>query len=275
MTGYTQSVNAHYTPGDLEDAILAALRAAGKDPEALNPDDLLPFDQLHTGGPQATLELATLAALRPGMTVLDVGGGIGGAARILASRAGCTVTVLDLTDEFCRAGERLTARMGLGDRVTFRQGNALDMPFADGSFDVVWTQHSSMNIPDKGQLYAEIYRVLRPQGQLALHDIMAGPVQPIHFPAPWARDAAISFLLPPEQVRALLADAGFREVAWVDGSEAAIAWFAERAKAGGTPAPLGQQAVMGPDFGTMLANQQRNYEERRTVVIQAVLVRPS
>jgi ubiquinone/menaquinone biosynthesis C-methylase UbiE len=92
------------------------------------------------------------------------------------------VTVLDLTQEYCRVGELLIARTGLSDWVSFQQGSALDMPFPDARFDVVWTQHSSMNIADKARLYAEVRRVLRPAGRLAFHEIMAGPVQPIHFP---------------------------------------------------------------------------------------------
>ncbi|CAA9452538.1 MAG: hypothetical protein AVDCRST_MAG80-2450 [uncultured Rubrobacteraceae bacterium] len=149
------------------------------------------------------------------MRVLDVGGGLGGPARNLASEIGCSVEVLDVTEEFCRAGEILTTRTGLGDLVSFRHASALDMPHPDASFDVVWMQHSSMNIADKERLYAEIHRVLRPGGHLALHEIMAGPVTPIHFPVPWARGPEISFLRPPEEVRALITGIGFEESAWM------------------------------------------------------------
>ena len=172
------------------------LRANGKDPAALTIEDLAPIDQLHARGSEATLELARLAGITAGMRVLDVGGGLGGPARTLASAFGCSVEVLDLTEEFCRAGEMLTARTGLADLVCFRQGNALKMPYPGAGFDVAWTQHSSMNIADKERLYAEIQRVLRPGGRLALHEILAGPVSPIHFPVPWARDPDLSHLRP-------------------------------------------------------------------------------
>jgi ubiquinone/menaquinone biosynthesis C-methylase UbiE len=127
-----------------------------------------------------------------------VGGGIGGPARTLAAEFGCTVTVLDLTEAYCRLGE-LT---GLSDRVSFRHGSAYDMPLGDGGFDVAWTQHSSMNMEDKERLYAEIRRVLRPGGTLVLHEVVAGPVQPVQFPVPWASDPSISFLRAPEEIRA-------------------------------------------------------------------------
>jgi SAM-dependent methyltransferase len=269
---YAQAVNAHYSPPDLGATILAALRAAGKDPDHLAPADLAPVDQFHIGGRQATLDLARLAGIAPGATVLDVGGGLGGAARTLATEFGCAVTVLDLTAEYCRVGAMLTARTGLDDRVTFRHGNALALPCPDEGFDVVWTQHSSMNIADKAGLYAEIRRVLRPGGRLALHEVVAGPVQPIHFPVPWAGDPSLSFLSPPDELRALLRDAGFAEVAWVDVTAPAVAWFRAWA-ATTTPGPLGMHLLMGAGAREKGRNQVRNLEEGRAGVVQGVFAR--
>jgi MPBQ/MSBQ methyltransferase len=267
-----QAVDAHYTPSDLDASIFAALRAAGKDPEAITPDDLAPVDHFHIGGKAATEELARLVGLHAGESVLDVGGGLGGPARTLALQFGCHVTVLDLTEEFCRVGALLTAHTGLSEQVAFRHGNALDMPFPDASFDVVWTQHSSMNIAEKERLYAEIHRALRPGGRLAFHEIMAGPVQPIHFPVPWANDPSISFLESPEAVRALLRQTGFRELAWVDATAPALEWF--RAwTAPSAPAPLGLHLLLGPDFRDKGRNQERNLEEQRIAVIQGVFTR--
>ncbi len=159
----TAAVAGHYGKEKLLETILDALRAAGKDPERLTVEDLATFDHFHLRGRDATLELLRLAGLRAGELVLDVGGGIGGPARTLAE-AGCSVTVLDLTEEFCRTGAALTERVALGARVTFRHASALDMPFEDGAFDAAWTQHSSMNIEDKEQLYKEIARVVRRGG---------------------------------------------------------------------------------------------------------------
>ncbi len=269
-------VDAHYSPDDLGGRILSALRAAGKDPATLAPDDLTPFDQFHTGGRDATLALGRLVGIQPGTDVLDIGGGLGGPARTLASAFDCKVTVLDLTESFCRVGEDLTRRVGLADRVRFRHGDALAMPFADGSFDAVWTQHSSMNIPDKIVLYAEAHRVLRPGGRLALHEIMAGPVQPVHFPVPWARDPAISFLRPADEVRAALAAAGFVEAAWLDMNESAMAWYRRMAAPPADPdrPPLGLHLLLGADLPAMGRNLARNLEEGRITVVQAVFDRP-
>jgi hypothetical protein len=135
---------------------------------------------------------ARLAGIQAGMLVLDVGGGLGEPARTLASEFGCAVEVLDLTEDFCPAGAAFTTRTGLRDLVSFRHGSALEIPYPDAGFDAAWTQHSSMNIADKGRLYGEIHRVLRPGGRPALHEILAGPVSPIYLLAPWARPRAQS-----------------------------------------------------------------------------------
>ncbi len=272
-----RSVDDHYGCGELERLILKTLREAGKDLNALTIDDLAPVDQLHVHGKKATLELARLAGLTPAMKVLDVGGGIGGPARTLAAEFGCVVTVLDLTEEFCRVGEMLTARTGLSDRVIFRYGDALEMPFPSNSFDLVWLQHSSMNIVAKERLFAEMYRVLRSGGRLALHEIMAGPVTPIHFPVPWARDSRLNHLLQPEILRALITQAGFKEITWVDVTKSAVAKFKGRV-APTQPVPevrpsLGLHLIFGPDLAQMVENQMRNVEENRTVVIQGVFDR--
>jgi kynurenine formamidase/SAM-dependent methyltransferase len=272
------AVDQHYSRADLTETILAGLRAAGKNPDALVPTDLAPVDQFHTRGRDATLELARRAGVRAGLRVLDVGGGIGGAARTLVTEYSCHVTVLDLTEEYCRAGELLTARTGLADQVVFRHGSAVDIPFPDASFDVVWTQHSTMNIADKPRLYAELFRVVRGGGRLALHEIMAGPLAPVHFPVPWAREPAISHLLRPDQVRAIIAEAGFQEVDWIDETALATAWFTERVAAiraaQGVPPPLGLHLLLGADSAMMFANLARNLTEQRVVVFQGLFERP-
>ncbi len=270
-----QKVEQHYGQTDLIAGISAALTAAGKHLDALTIDDIAPIDQFHTRGKVATLELAQRAGVRAGMQVLDVGGGLGGPARMVAAQFGAQITVLDLTEAFVHAGTWLTRKVGLSDRVTFRHGSALDMPFADTSFDLVWTQHASMNIADKKRLYAEIYRVLRPGGRFALHDIMAGTVQPAHFPVPWARDPATSHLGVPEEIRALIKATGFREIEWVDETQIALSWFQQRAAApaSSTAAP-GLNLLLGAEFAPMMQNQVRNLNEGRIKVFQGVFDRP-
>lgn len=267
-----ESVQAHYTRPDLGSLILAALEKAGKDLNRLTPEDLAPIDEFHIRGRAATLELARAAGVDSGKRVLDVGSGVGGTSRCLAREFGCRVTGIDLTDEYCRAAAMLTDRIGLAKLVDYRQGDATNLPFPDASFDVVWTEHVAMNIPDKPKLYRELYRVLEPGGTLAIYDVLAGPSAPVIFPVPWARTPESSFLATPDEMRSLLEQPGFNIAAWSDTTEAARAWFvalAEKIRKEGAP-PLGFHVLLGPDFSAMAQNQRRNLEEARIVLAQIV-----
>jgi SAM-dependent methyltransferase len=262
------SVEAHYARTGLGDTILAALRAAGKDLDHLTPDDVAPIDEFHTRGRAATRDLARLLALAGKEHVLDLGSGIGGPSRFLAATFGCRVSGIDLTAAFVEAATLLARRMRLDDKVDYRQGDALALPYADGSFDVVWSQNVVMNIADRDRLYGEIRRVLKPGGRYAFSDVVAGPAAPPHYPVPWARDAAISFLLTPAATRAKLLAAGFRLMAFEDQTEDALAQNRARVAAG--PQPLGIHILIGADFPSVAANMLRNLEEHRIGQVQGV-----
>jgi MPBQ/MSBQ methyltransferase len=272
-TSQDNNVQGHYNRQGLDEAILAALTAAGKDIHHLKLEDIAPVDEFHIRGREATRELASQVRLNSNHKVLDVGSGVGGASRYLASEYGCQVTGLDLIDEYCRVAQSLADRLGLASKVSYRQGSALDMPFDDNSFDVVWTQHAAMNIADKAKLYSEIARVLRPNGYFAMYDVLAGPVSPLYYPVPWARDSSISFLATPEKLHELLEATGLQILSWRDTSEVGRVWFKEVAtkmqQQGGSP-PLGFHVLLGPDFRVMAQNQVRNLNENRIVLIECV-----
>lgn len=270
-----ESVQAHYARSDLGNVILAALEKAGKDLNRLTPEDLAPIDEFHIRGRTATLELAHAARVDATRRVLDVGSGVGGTSRCLAREFGCRVTGIDLTDNYCRAAAMLSERTGLAELVDYRQGDATDLPFSDHSFDIVWSEHAAMNIPDKPRLYREMYRVLKPGGTLAIYDILAGPSGPVVFPVPWARTPEASFLATPDELRRLLEESGFKVTDWSDTTHAARAWFvslAERIRKEGLPT-LGFHVLLGSDFQVMAQNQRRNLEEGRIVLAQVVAKR--
>jgi ubiquinone/menaquinone biosynthesis C-methylase UbiE len=266
-------VAQHYsqsTGGDLLAAVLRVLEAAGTDVSGeLRYEDMRGVDHFHGGALAATRALAQLGELTAGEQVLDMGGGFGGPARTLAAEYGCQVTVLDPTEPFVRAGRALTERLGLQDAVQFFLGSGLDLPFADEHFDVVWTQNASMNIPDKARLVAEQRRVLRPGGRLVFQEIFAGPGGDLVCPVPWARDPATSFLVPPQQVRTLLRDAGFEERVWLPLAPD------ERELAAAATAPVRSAAavVHGPDAVAMEAASRLNQAEERVIYLRAVFVR--
>jgi ubiquinone/menaquinone biosynthesis C-methylase UbiE len=275
MARSPQTVADHYKRRALGDVILTALKAAGKDIEHLTPDDLAPVDEFHSGGRNATVRLAQLSQIRNGERVLDVGCGIGGPSRYLASQLGCQVTGLDFTAEFVAPAEMLARRTRLADKVAYRQGDALDLPFPDGSFDVVWSQNAAMNIADRDRLYSEMRRVLTPAGRLALQEIAAGPAGEPFYPTPWATDKSISFLSTPQSTRAALERIGFRVLVWQDTTEEALQQQTARTKAieTGSLPPLGLHILIGEAFPTVTKNMLRNLQEERLKLFNAVLQR--
>jgi len=266
----------HYHRDNLTETILNALAEAGVDPAKLTVDDLAPLDEFHIGGRQATRDMIELSGITPAEHVLDVGAGIGGPARTLAAACGCRVTGVDLTAEYCATATELTRRVGLADRVDFRQADACALPFEAAAFDVVWTQHMTMNVADKDRLYAELARVLRPGGRLVSYEVVAGPAgQAPHFPVPWADRESISFLESAADMRRRLEGSAARVMEWQDRSEAAQTFFTrllERTRGEGAP-KLGLQVIVGGGMKAKTQNLLRNLREGRVGVVLLLLTR--
>jgi ubiquinone/menaquinone biosynthesis C-methylase UbiE len=249
-------IAAHYAQGGLEQAILAALAASGKDPDRLTPDDLAPVDEFHVGGREATAALAAALPLAPGMTLLDVGSGIGGASRYFATAHGLRVEGIDLTAEYVGVASGLARRLGLGDLVAYRQGSALALPFDAGRFDGATMLHVGMNIAAKDVAFGEIRRVLKPGGFIAIYDIMRTDEGALRFPMPWAASEATSFVAAAAEYRRLLEAAGFALRHERNRRDFAREVFRRmRANAAGAgPPPLGLHLLMGAETRTRVGN---------------------
>jgi SAM-dependent methyltransferase len=264
----TSGIEAQYSRSDLRERITEGLQANGKGLERLSIDDLGAIDEFHLRGRAATTDLADLAAIEAADHVLDVGAGLGGPARRLAQSYGCHVTTVDLTADYCETADWLNRATGLDDRITVVHADALDLPFASGSFDVVWSQHAQMNIADKRRLYGEARRVLKDGGRLALWDIVAGPRQPIRFPVPWADAPDISFLAESDGLREILEEARFGIRSWNDLTSQTIEVL--RAQMAG-PGGAGALQTYVPNFQEKAANLLLNLEEQRVRMLEAVL----
>ncbi|MBL8482206.1 MAG: methyltransferase domain-containing protein [Rhodocyclaceae bacterium] len=274
--GVANSVAAHYAGSNLLAAVRQALQASGKDCNALAPADLAPVDEFHVRGREATLELAARAAPKTGEQVLDVGCGLGGSARHLAYVHGCNVYAVDLTESYVAAAHTLAQWVGLAGKVHFQCASALALPYATGSFDLVWTEHVQMNIADKRGFYGELLRVLKPGGRLAFHDVFRGTTGAPHYPVPWASHAGISHLIAPAAVQELLLHLGAQILEWEDRSEAALAWFRrviERQHQSGPP-PLGVHILMGESAARKSENMMQSLDGRSIAVVQAVIQKP-
>jgi ubiquinone/menaquinone biosynthesis C-methylase UbiE len=250
-------VAQHYARSDLERAILDALVVSGKDIARLTPADLSPVDEFHAGGREATIELAAQVGFAPGMHILDVGCGIGGPSRFFAAERGCRVTGIDLTDAYVETARALAQRVGLADRVTYRQASALALPFEPGTFDGAYMMHVGMNIADKPGLCAEVRRVLKPGGLFAIYDIMRTGEGELRFPLHWATTSATSFVVGTAEYRRALDAAGFDIVKERDRGDFAREFFRQvmtRAAQNGGPPPLGIHILMKGDVEQKVGN---------------------
>jgi ubiquinone/menaquinone biosynthesis C-methylase UbiE len=259
-------VAAHYSSSSsLADEIAESLKGAGKDINALKTIDLATVDEFHIRGRKSTLELADQMNLSENTRVLDIGSGLGGPARTLAQAYGCHVTGLDLTQAFCDAAKVISEWVNLGHRVAFEQGDATDLPFADNQFGAAMTIHAAMNIAAKNKMYEQAKRVIKPGGIFAVYDVLQGEGGDVLFPVPWAREPSISHLATPNEMKSLLAEAGFKILDVDDSTEESQGWFEEKVArmAESGPPSLTFQVFLGSDYSEMGRNQVSNLTERR------------
>ena len=262
-------LETHYSAHDIEARILAALRAAGLNPaQRLLPEQMAALDHFHTGGLRASRELLELAQIRAEDRVLDIGAGLAGPARMLASTLGCRVDCLEMSPDFCAGAVLLNRLTGLEDRIEVHRGSALELPFPDDSFDVVWMQNVGMNIADKRKLYAEIYRVLKSGGRFAFQEMAAGKVATSCYPLPWATDPTDNFLVSVEEMRSLLGQSGFVAELLEDTSDAHLGGTTANA----TPAAAGQLglSVYVDNLAQKAANARRSLEEGQIRLVRGV-----
>ncbi|MEJ8571399.1 class I SAM-dependent methyltransferase [Microbaculum marinum] len=245
-----------YSAYDVLDRIKTGLAEMGYSSAPVPLDVLKPVDEFHIGGAQATDYLLGQLDLDSGTRVLDIGSGIGGAARMIASRFGCPVTGIDLTPAFVDTARELTELCGMGANPSFQVASATALPFDAASFDLATMLHVGMNIPDKEAVFAEARRVLRADGVFAVYDVMRIGDGELTFPVPWADTQKISALAGPDVYKALAGEAGFTLVSEESRQAIALEFFEKiRAQAAeSAPPPLGLHNLMGPSIGAKMSN---------------------
>lgn len=243
-----ETARDHYRSDDLEARVVGALRGAGFDVDHLRVDDLTGVDQLHAGFVPATEYLLGALDLTSETRLLDVGAGIGGPARLAADRHGCRVTGIDLSPDFVDLARTLTERVGLADRVAYDVGSATAMPYDDASFSRAMINHVGMNIEAKDQVFAEVRRVLEPDGRFGVYEQMRVGDGDLMFPMPWAEDASSSFVETRERYVELLQAAGFT-IERDEDRTAAVATAGPPPAGSLTPADL-----FGPGFAERIGN---------------------
>ena len=256
----------HWAEGDVYQRILEAMAAAGLSRKGLTIEDLAPVDHFHARGFPATRELADRLDFAPGDRLVDIGCGLGGPARYFADRFGCRVDGVDITGPFVEAGNRLSALVGLEDRVSITLGDGQALPYPDAAFDGAISQHVTMNIADRDAFFAEAARVLKQGARFTITEHGLGTEGDPHHPLPWSEDGGGAYLVTPEESVARLADAGFvyielRETGapYLDAYRNAI-----RLAASGKRPAFGVHILLGETAPEKVVNAARNIEEGRT-----------
>ena len=261
MMSYDKDVAAHYTHGDLLVAIQASLSKLGKTVDNVTLEDLGPVDEFHIGGRIATDHLLDQLKFTERDHLLDVGCGLGGAARFVANKYNNRVTGIDLTQEYIDTGNSLCSWVGLDKQVTLQEGSALSMPFEDDSFDGGFMLHVGMNIEDKELLFKEIYRVLKPGVSFGVYDVMRNKAGELAYPVPWATDDNTSKLATPDQYKKALSQAGFKVRTENNRRDFGLEFFKQmraKSEATGGPPPLGLHTLMQKSTPVKVKNMVDN-----------------
>lgn len=171
-------------------------------------------DELHPGGEATTRRALELIGLDAGEGLLDVASGTGASAILAAREFGSIVTGIDYGTEAVGRAQSEADAAGLRDQVAFVVGDAEALPYGDGEFDAALCECSLCTFPDKARAIAEMRRVLRPGGRVAISDVVVDPEGlPAELTGPLATIACVGSALPVSGYRELLVAAGFRPVA--------------------------------------------------------------
>jgi len=274
-------VAGHYgRGGELMTSIISAIEASGSNISSVTSEDLSAVDEFHMGGKHTAIKLFDVLGLKAGETVLDVGCGLGGPARLAAQTYGCKVIGVDLTADFIDAGNAMSSfpAVSLDESVLLSVGNALEMSrdvVPDASIDKAYMLHVGMNIEDKEALATELRRVLKPGGQFACFDIMltsADKLEMLKYPLPFASCAAdASGLTTPRGYRTAFEAAGFE----TDAEEDWLKVVQSVPPAAESKLNLDMSLVLGPQISAKITNLREGMKTGAITAVQMLWTNPA
>ncbi|MGQ1911283.1 class I SAM-dependent methyltransferase [Marinifilum sp. RC60d5] len=248
-------IEQHYHKDNLYEKILKKLSEQQSNLKNITRKDIASVDEFHVRGEEVTRELANTANVNYSK-VLDIGCGIGGPCRLLADEFNCSVTGIDLSEEYIKTAISLSKLVGLSNATNFIKADASNLPFNNNYFDVVWTQHLLVNISNRDKLFREIERVLTNNGTFVYYDIFKKGNKKIRYPMPWAKESKISFVEYTSEMDITLNRLGFMKIESTDQTQVGIKFFEKllkRIAKHGIP-EMGLSILMGDYFFEKISN---------------------
>jgi ubiquinone/menaquinone biosynthesis C-methylase UbiE len=245
--------NSHYATHFKSQKIKSLVKALLEENE-LTLKSLAGIDQLHVGGLRATLSLLESIQLTKDSLVLEIGSGIGGTARWIEHQHQSCVISIENSAEFCQTAQLLNDC--LSNNVITLRGDGQVLPFSAEAVDMVLLQHVLPNIENKEVLVNEIQRVLKPGGQLVIHEVFAGETGSLHYPVPWASTADQSYMIKVEDFISLCKQAHLTKSFWQDVSQDSLLWYKKLRERSHKHAvnKLNIELIFGDKFSNMTDN---------------------
>ncbi|KAI3637430.1 hypothetical protein MIR68_004079 [Amoeboaphelidium protococcarum] len=282
------SVKDHYAGEFSLQKLLSKIEQVSSGQDSIVTDDI---DSLHVGGSEATLRLVKLAQIQNGSKVLDLGCGLGGTSRMLASQLKCSVLGVDFSEAFIDGAQQI-AQLHLakqqnfelldwrqhssgvpasGGQLYYEIGDISATQRIDGEFDVVWICHALMHCRNVQSLMESLHSKLKTGGRAVIYDIFKSQTfddADMRVPLPFTSDRSQVSLRTLQQFQEYL-DGKFKVSQIEDWSSFGLQWM-ERTR---SHVPLiSPKLVLGGDSAKMKSMNMRHHLSQGDFILMTIVL---